>query len=737
MPNEKVGRYEILEVIGQGGQSVAYRARDPKIDRIVAIKKIRATPDIPERTRAEFFGRFMREAQAAGRLTHPNIAVIYDVGGDEEGDPYIAMEFIDGVNLESLIANAVPLPQERVLNIFVQLCGALHYAHQCGIVHRDIKPGNIMITRDDRVKVVDFGIAKLTASNLTQAGMVMGTPSYMSPEQIMGKPVDHRSDIFSLGVVLYETLTGERPFTGENPTTIIFKIVQDRHASVLVRKPGLYQGLDAVLDNALAKDPELRYQTCAEMGRDLEFLVRVRGTATTVGSGDTITDFKPVASTPGAGMARPAADALNALPTATMPAATTLPLFAAPRSDETGSHPAPDDRPPEPRAAGRGKILGILGAAAVVVLSLAAYFWFSRGSQAPAPEQPPAQAQEPAQPPAAEPPPATIPVQPPAAVSVPSPDLIAQARAALGRGNLVGEQKNDALYFANAALAANPASAEGANLKTEIRAALVRRSDAAAQKAKPEEVLAAYDRLLKYFPADSEIQAKREGAQSRLAKERLAADLENAQRAGEKAYREGNSREAIRQYGQVVSLDPRNAAAFYYLGRSYEAQQDLDKAIEHFKRACELAPADPTYVIQLGLAQEKRRDLADAVKSITRAIELGGNGNLGVDALKALAAGLKLRLSLAEATPYSAQVRHDHLLGSGCTGTLTITETAITYAPAKQQDHALKAGLETVKTFVIRKDRLDIVLTSGKKYTYVVPDPAPVAKIMNALGRSK
>jgi len=167
----------------------------------------------------------MRQARAAGRLSHPDIATIYDIGGDEDGERYIAMEYVDGWDLYDLIQRESPLAQSRVLRLFVQLCSALDYAHAAGAVHRDVNPGNIMVTRGESVKVVDFGIARMDSSSLTQAGMVLGTPSYRSPEQIMGRPLDRRSDIFSLGVVLYGTLTVEKPFAGEHWTTVSFEIV--------------------------------------------------------------------------------------------------------------------------------------------------------------------------------------------------------------------------------------------------------------------------------------------------------------------------------------------------------------------------------------------------------------------------------------------------------------------------------------------------------------------------------
>jgi serine/threonine protein kinase len=269
MTTRTVGRYEILKEIGQGGQSTAYKARDPKIDRIVAIKQMRSMGRIDPSLHQEFVTRFMREAQAAGRLSHPNIAVIYDVG-DINGEPYIAMEYIDGTHLGEILMREFPLSLDRVVQIFSQLCTGLEYAHKNGIIHRDIKPANIMLTQDGQVKIVDFGIAKLSSSNLTQTGYILGTPSYMSPELIMGKAIDHRSDIFSVGVMLYETLTSQLPFVGHNPTTIIYKIVHEAHPPVFHQQPTLPSEVEAIVQKALAKNPEQRYQNCSELMVDLK-----------------------------------------------------------------------------------------------------------------------------------------------------------------------------------------------------------------------------------------------------------------------------------------------------------------------------------------------------------------------------------------------------------------------------------------------------------------------------------
>ena len=267
MSVSRIGRYEIEKELGRGAMAVVYKATDPLIGRIVAIKTIRLEHSLGME-QEELRQRLYREAQSAGGMNHPSIVTIYDIG-QEEDLAYIAMEFIDGQTLESWIAeNPIP-PLERTLAIIEQVASGLDYAAGKGIIHRDIKPGNILVTRDLKAKIADFGIAKISMAKFTQTGLIMGTPSYMSPEQAMGRDLDGRSDLFSLGVIFYEMLTGERPFTGTNPTTIIYKILHEEPIPPRELNVTLHAGLDYIVRRMLAKDPAQRYQTCAEFVDDL------------------------------------------------------------------------------------------------------------------------------------------------------------------------------------------------------------------------------------------------------------------------------------------------------------------------------------------------------------------------------------------------------------------------------------------------------------------------------------
>ena len=225
-PNvHKLGRYEILEELGRGAMGTVYRARDPKIDRIVAIKTVTVLGG--DADGGEYRKRFFREAQAAGRLSHPGIVTIHDVGEEESTQtPYIVMEYIAGPMLETFLSGSAQERQavDTTLELMKQIAEALDYAHSQGIVHRDVKPANIIVTPEGRAKITDFGIAKLVLTQFTMPGETLGTPSYMSPEQATGDPVDGRSDLFSLGIILYRMLAGEKPFTGDTPTAVTFKI---------------------------------------------------------------------------------------------------------------------------------------------------------------------------------------------------------------------------------------------------------------------------------------------------------------------------------------------------------------------------------------------------------------------------------------------------------------------------------------------------------------------------------
>ena len=277
----KIGKYTISHEIGKGGMGVVYRGLDPYIGRAVAIKTIRLDTLQQEAGKEEALKRFMREAQAAGNLSHPNIVTIYDVG-EHEGLIYIAMEFIAGSSLESLLQQKRKFTLEEITHLFSQIGSALDYAHQKGIVHRDIKPANILVGQDLKVSIVDFGIARTATSTMTQTGMLMGTPRYMSPEQITGKKVDNRSDIFSLGAILYELLTQRNPFEGESITTVIYKIMHAELPPLSDFNKQLPEGLDGVVKKALARDADSRYRTCGELLADLKEYSLAKGKVATV-----------------------------------------------------------------------------------------------------------------------------------------------------------------------------------------------------------------------------------------------------------------------------------------------------------------------------------------------------------------------------------------------------------------------------------------------------------------------
>jgi formylglycine-generating enzyme required for sulfatase activity/predicted Ser/Thr protein kinase len=281
---KKIGKYTISGEIGQGGMGVVYCAHDPFIGRKVAIKTIRL--DILQHAagKEEALKRFLREAQSVGNLSHPNIVTIYDVGEDE-GLIYIAMEYIEGHSLEDLLKQNKRFSLDEITQLFSQIGAALDYAHQKGIVHRDIKPANILVDQNQRVSIVDFGIARTASSTMTQTGMFMGTPRYMSPEQISGKKVDNRSDIFSLGAILYELLTQCNPFEGESITTVIYKVMHAELRPLSDFNKQLPLGLDGVIKKALARDVDARYRTCRELLDDLKKYSLAKGKADTLKEG--------------------------------------------------------------------------------------------------------------------------------------------------------------------------------------------------------------------------------------------------------------------------------------------------------------------------------------------------------------------------------------------------------------------------------------------------------------------
>jgi serine/threonine-protein kinase len=270
-PQHLSDRYELGEILGFGGMSEVHLARDARLHRDVAVKVLRA--DLARDP--SFYLRFRREAQNAAALNHPSIVAVYDTGEAETPTgplPYIVMEYVDGVTLRDIVHTDGPLPAQRAIEIIADACQALNFSHQNGIIHRDVKPANIMINTSNAVKVMDFGIARAIAdsgNSVTQTAAVIGTAQYLSPEQARGDSVDARSDVYSLGCVLYEILTGEPPFTGDSPVAVAYQHVREDPVPPSKRHEGVSPDLDAVVLKALAKNPENRYQTAAEMRADL------------------------------------------------------------------------------------------------------------------------------------------------------------------------------------------------------------------------------------------------------------------------------------------------------------------------------------------------------------------------------------------------------------------------------------------------------------------------------------
>ncbi len=259
--SSQIGRYQIIRELGRGAMGVVYEAHDPQLGRAVAVKTLSLPQGIPGADRRQAVERFLREGKAAASLIHPNIAQCFDMG-EERGVPYLVMELCRGTTLREVLNFEHHLPEQRVRRIAEQLLSALEAAHSRGVIHRDIKPDNIILDRDDTLKLTDFGIARLMQdSTLTQTGQALGSPAYMSPEQVLGRPVDARSDLFSAGVVLYECLTGRKPFDGPTITAVTHKIAFEDPPPMT----GVSPFWCAFIERALAKDPAARFQSASQM----------------------------------------------------------------------------------------------------------------------------------------------------------------------------------------------------------------------------------------------------------------------------------------------------------------------------------------------------------------------------------------------------------------------------------------------------------------------------------------
>ncbi len=354
---EKIGRYTILGMVGKGGMGVLYRAHDNVLERDVALKMMLV--DFSHDTAAR--ERFLREARAVARLAHRNVVTIHELG-EVDGTPYIVMEFLGGRDLDALMKAEVQLSLVQKLEIASQVCEGLAYAHEQGIVHRDIKPGNVRVLDDGTVKILDFGIAKFAMSSVTQTGTVMGTPSYMAPEQIMGQPIDGRSDLFSAGVLLYELLSGTKPFQGDSPTAVVYQIMNGEPVPLKNSIPDLPDPINDIVTHALRKNPEERYGKAKQMAADLQTVRAMLDPQLHTGK------------TPVLGM--PPADGTGMM---------TVPLYAKTQSMRAGGPATGTAKVAEPpvtvvvpprEEAGKGPVVWIAAGVVALALAVGGYFFF-------------------------------------------------------------------------------------------------------------------------------------------------------------------------------------------------------------------------------------------------------------------------------------------------------------------------------------------------------------------------
>jgi serine/threonine protein kinase len=389
-----IGRYEIVEELGRGAMGSVFKARDPAVGRIVALKTIHTTA-LEGAQSEEYRTRFYREARASGVLAHPGIVPVFDVG-DDAGVPFLVMEFVEGRNLADVIKKGERYTLDRASEIVQQIAEALGYAHRQGVIHRDIKPANILMTSkavygSERPRITDFGIAKLASSDITTTGQLLGTPSFMPPEQFTGSPIDGRADLFSLGVILYSLATGEQPFPGETMTAVSYKVVYTEPIPPAKLNPAIPARFEALILKALAKSPSDRFQTGEEMAQELA--------AMRMGSGTTIS--------PSANFAPPPANSDVTLGPGS--AGAFFPPAQAVTVDKTGK-PVQAPAAKKPAKSFESVFgIGLLSVAGLAVVIAGGWFWFAHRKPpepphqvvtipAPGPEQNPPQTQPQTQP---------------------------------------------------------------------------------------------------------------------------------------------------------------------------------------------------------------------------------------------------------------------------------------------------------------------------------------------------
>ena len=678
MEETQIGRYVILKEIGRGGQSRVYLARDPAIERTVAIKQIRAATELSEEFRAQFVARFLQEARVAGTLSHPNIVSIYDIGEDEAG-PYIVMEFVDGETLDGIIERSDPRDRQTIIPIVLQICSGLSFAHQHGVVHRDVKPANIMLTSNGLVKLVDFGVARVASTNLTQTGTLLGTPSYMSPEQIQGEKVDQRSDIFSLGIVLYEVLTGRLPFEGKNPTTMIFRIVNDPHSPLAEIDAALAGDFGPIIDQCLEKSAADRYQDCRELAEDLSRLL----------PGDHVGEnlFDTTMGTAAAiSTTRPGPPETDTKATWVGSRDTLLAETALTRAETEWSLPV------------SRKTLGIIGGAAGAVLILVALLVAANFG----PEDPES----------------LMAGSGVGSVETASPpqELLREARAALDAGKLVGEGQDDALYLAQNALALGETTAQ--EMIDQVQERLREQTLRQIRNVTPRAAVTTYEAFLSYFPDDEQIITFKTQMQRRIAQANQLRQVENLAVRGQSALAEGDLDEASRNFERILRAAPNDSYAAHMLGKTHAAKGDLASARRYLERAVSLSPLDPTAQMDLADVLEGLGDYEETATAIHRAIGLGAGKAAGPGVLEARLERLQVRKELKTLLPIQSDGKHTHFLRRSCRGTLTVTADSIEYVPVRNQDHALQFQLADLQSFKMEKGTLAISGPDGKKYNF-------------------
>jgi serine/threonine protein kinase/tetratricopeptide (TPR) repeat protein len=533
-----LGRYEVLEELGKGAMGVVYLARDPLIGRLVALKTFRAAQAMHGSELVEYRARFMREAQSAGILSHPNIVTIHDVVDSAEGGfTFIAMEYVRGTNLKELLLRGQALSLDQVVHIASQIADGLDYAHAKGVIHRDIKPANIIIDPQGMVKITDFGIARLETSDLTHEGQLLGTPNYMAPERIIGHKVDLRTDIFSLGVVIYEMLTRQKPFQGENLTMVSHRIVYEAFTPPRQYAPGLPEGVVRVLDRALEKEPEARYASAGELSRELrEAVATATGNETRVGQ-------RPSLVPPGIpGGPPPLPPSASGTPSSGVHVVSPPPPPPGSAADESGA--ATQDvahvaaavvaagPPPQRKLPGSGRIAVVSAVAAGVALLLtaAAFGWLNWRQPTP---------------------PAADPQSVQKAQYLP---LLQQARQELDAG-----RPEQALAAITRAVAIAPQDPDLLRMQGQVRSAILERQTAAEQQAQREELLAAGEAALVGGQPNQAADLARQVLALQPAEARATTLLASAEAAIERK-RQRDAAAAARRSSQPAAAAPPTAA---------------------------------------------------------------------------------------------------------------------------------------------------------------------------------